>query len=384
VPSLALPAPRSRLFDVPSRLTVLPDDMPQGHASGAAPFRLLLLGADAVAGRGVRSHQLSLAGCLARAIAGNTGHGADVDLVVADRSTPGHLDDLLRQHDVTGLDGVVLVLDDGRRARVPAAFGPELRRLLMSLLDRLPQGSPITVVVAPRLRDSEAEPMRDAGLFTKLCDAVTAAVGPLASVVSLPAGSGSSPSAGLYRAWADEIACALLPNLEDPQLWRGPARPLDERARQRAVRELGRLDEAWEAEFERFVCFARAGYGTRSASLSVIDGPRTRFLVRQGVDFEELPREDTICDSVISAPGGIIVGDARQDPRFRDIPPVADGTAAFYAGYRVESPNGQPVAVLCVFDPEPRPVLTQDIALLRDLALAAQRRVWELDRAGRR
>ena len=383
MPILALSASRSRLFDPPDRLAVLPDDMPQGHASGPAPFRFLLLGAEAVAGYGVRSHQLSLVGCLARAISGHTGHGTDVDLVVSERSTLERLEDLLRRQDVSDLDGVVLVLGESRRCRVPATYGHELRRVLISLLDRLPDGSSVTVAAAPRL--GHAESMRDERSFTRFCEVIAGAARSLASFVALTAaGSASSQSAGLYRIWAMDIASTLLPNLQEPQLWRLPGRCIDEQARQGAVYRMGTLDQSWVAEFERFVRLARAGYGTRSASLSVIDGPRTRFLVRQGIGFEHLPREDTICGSVISAPGGIIVGDARKDARFRSLPPVEDGTAVFYAGYRVESPQGQPVAVLCVSDPEPRPVLAQDIALLRDLALSAQQRVWELDRAAGR
>ncbi len=384
MPSLTLAAPRSPLLDPTGRLSVLPADMPRGHASGPAAHRFLLVGGEAVAGYGVRSHELSLVGCLARSISGHTGHGTDIELVVSDRSALGHLDELLRQQTVSSLDGVVLVLGQGRLPRLKAAYGAELRNLLVSLIDRLPEGSPVTVVAAPRLTALGADAVQDAARFDSFSRTVAQAARSLAAFVELPdPGPASRSASDLYRGWATAIVGALLPNMRDPQLWRVPRRPIDEVARQRAVDRMGILDRSWEAEFERFVSFARGGYGARSASLSVIDGSRTRFMGRQGVDMRDLPREDTICASVVSAAGGVIVGDARRDPRFRFLPPVEDGVAAFYAGYRVESPDGQPVAVLCVFDPEPRPVLTQDIALLRDLAFAAQRRLWELDRAAR-
>ena len=183
---------------------------------------------------------------------------------------------------------------------------------------------------------------------------------------------------GVYQAWGRTISDTLVPHLQDPQLWRTPQERIHEPSRQQAVDALGPLDRAWEAEFERFVTLARAAYGTRSAALSVIDGDTTRFLARRGIEVDALAREDTICASALSAQGGVIIGDARRDQRFQHLPWIRDGGVAFYAGCRVAGQDGQPVAVLCVFDEEPRPVLSQDIAVLRDLAHAAQRRVWEL------
>jgi hypothetical protein len=54
----------------------------------------------------------------------------------------------------------------------------------------------------------------------------------------------------------------------------------------------------------------------------------------------------------------------------------------FYAGYRIESADGAPLGSLCVFDPTPRgDVGEQDLVALRDLAIAAQRRLWDFQRA---
>ncbi len=364
------------------RLTALPRDMPWGHAPGPASYRLLLVGGDAVAGYGVGSHTLGLAGCLARSLSGRNGHGADVKLVVGERSAPRDLDGLLRGQRLGGLDGLVLVLDAVRFGWTAPGFGAELRRLVTALADRLPEGSPIIVLPAPAVgRGASLGPV---AWLRRYSEVVAAAVRPLASVVVLPDwDSSASPGRDLYRGWADAITDALLPQLREPQVLGTREEDVDEGSRQLAVARLGTLGASWEAEFERFASFARAGYGTRSASLSVVDGLRTRFLARQGIDFEVLRREDTICASVLSSPGGVIVGDARLDPRFRHLPPVEAGDAVFYAGYRVASPDGQPVAVLCVFDPEPRPVLGQDITLLADLAHAAQRRVWELHQTDR-
>jgi hypothetical protein len=328
----------------------------------------------------VRSHALGLAGCLARSMSGHTGHGTDVDLVVNDRPTVSSLDALLRRQRLDGIDGLVLVVGPGRHPRGASVDGAALRELLAALTERMPTGSPVTVVATPPL-DGPGSAGRE-GRHARFLDSVASAARPFASFVGLSVPQpGTISAAEHYRRWADEIAEVLCMHLLEPKVWRDPDRTIDEAARQRAVDHLGALDPTWEAGFERFVALARGAYGTRSAALSVVDGPWTRFLARQGIVVERTARESTICDRALSAPGGLIVGDARRDARYRDIVPVRSGDAAFYAGYPVESPDGQPVGVLCVFDPEPRPVLAQDIAPLRDFALAAQRRIWELERA---
>jgi hypothetical protein len=380
MPGITLTAPRPALGYSRGGVCVLPADMPQGHASGPAPYRFLLAGGESVAGRGVRSHDLGLVGCLARSIAGQTGHGTDVDLLVSEKPGLSSLDAVLRRQRLDGIDGVVLVVGPGRHPRGTSIDGAELRALLATLIDRMPDGSPITVVAAPQLDASGAAAIHETR-YARFLDAVAAAARPFASFVGLSTPRpGATSAAERYRRWGQEIAEVLGLHLLEPKVWRDPDRQVDEPARQGAVRRLGALDEIWESGFDRFVALARGAYGTRSAALSVIDGPWTRFLARQGIGVGLTARENTLCDPALSAPGGLIVGDARQESRYRDILPVRTGDAVFYAGYPVESPDGHPVAVLCVFDPEPRPVLAQDIAPLRDFALAAQRRIWELQR----
>ena len=57
---------------------------------------------------------------------------------------------------------------------------------------------------------------------------------------------------------------------------------------------------------------------------------------------------------------------------------VKTGDVRFYAGYRITGPDGAPFGALCVFDSEPRDVQEEDLTALRDLALDAQRRLWNL------
>jgi hypothetical protein len=248
----------------------------------------------------------------------------------------------------------------------------------------MPPTSPVSVVVESPTPWGAAGGSRREQIFGAFRSTVSDAVGPMAKLLELPGLSAAEPSSA-HRQRAAILAAHLRPRLREPNLWREPLDPMDETARHASVERLAVRDDEWETEFARIVALARAAYGTRFAALSVIDGDHTGYVVRRGFTTRELPREQTICDTTLRAHGGLAVGDAREDPRFRDCKSVRDGAVGFYLGHRVESPEGQPVAVLCVFDPEARSLPESDVLLLRDLALAAQRRLWEIvqGRSGR-
>jgi GAF domain-containing protein len=50
-----------------------------------------------------------------------------------------------------------------------------------------------------------------------------------------------------------------------------------------------------------------------------------------------------------------------------------DPLIRFYAGFPIESPSGERIGSLCVFDPKPRSLAEVDQVLLRELALLVQR-----------
>jgi serine phosphatase RsbU (regulator of sigma subunit) len=64
----------------------------------------------------------------------------------------------------------------------------------------------------------------------------------------------------------------------------------------------------------------------------------------------------------------MVVSDARTDEMFRDIPTVASGEIASYAGYPLLGPGGERVGALCVFGAESRDFTPTDLRLLHDLA----------------
>ncbi|MCF6506787.1 PAS domain-containing protein [Blastococcus sp. MG754426] len=82
------------------------------------------------------------------------------------------------------------------------------------------------------------------------------------------------------------------------------------------------------------------------------------------------PLEESLCTVTAALPAGeaLVVPDARADERVRDLPPVRAGVVGSYLGTVLSDSAGTPVGALCVFDPEPRPWASSEIATLRQLA----------------
>jgi PAS domain S-box-containing protein len=90
----------------------------------------------------------------------------------------------------------------------------------------------------------------------------------------------------------------------------------------------------------------------------------------------ESPLEDSLCAVTATGTGALVVSDAHDDERVRDLPPVTSGQVGSYLGIPLTGHGGQVIGALCVFGPEPRPWSDDDVATLRQLA---QSTVTELE-----
>ncbi|MCU1472882.1 GAF domain-containing protein [Amnibacterium sp.] len=355
---------------------VLPSGPPFAHASGADPYRLLLIGDESVAGHGVASHDLGPAGWLAREVAELTQHGVDVEVLgLSSLSSPGAEPTLTEQR-LRRVDAAVLLLNYQDFPHVAASTTDSTRLLVSRLRDHLTAATPIIVVAAPPLRTSPGSSRLQA--FSQRLRSSSAGFCTV-DFIDLEDSRGPiharTPSE-TYRSWAKPIAKGLVPRLHAPKQCGPTDEKVDEAVRQTAVEQLGARDGAWTARFDRYVSYIRAAYGTKYAALSVVDEEHTHFAVRYGFDRARMPKLETVCGSALLHPCGLLIGNARDDDRFRQRALVREGLAGFYAGYPVMSRDGHPVGVLCVFDPSERNVEQGDIALLRDFALGVQEELW--------
>ena len=67
----------------------------------------------------------------------------------------------------------------------------------------------------------------------------------------------------------------------------------------------------------------------------------------------------------------LVVTDAWNDERVRDLPPVATKQVGAYLGIPLSSASGRVIGALCVFGPDPRAWSDDDVATLRQLADSA-------------
>jgi GAF domain-containing protein len=183
------------------------------------------------------------------------------------------------------------------------------------------------------------------------------------------------------RGWAKSIAAHVVPRLHAGRFsGAGPAVE-GEAARLKALEALSLMDTPPEERFDRIAQLARRVFGTRFAAVTLVDGQRRWMKSAAGMAPAELPREQSYCQFTIGGAGATLIPDTRHDARTRHLAPTRAGVG-FYAGYPLRAPSGHVVGALCVFDPAPRERGAVDTALLRDLALLAQRELWTVPLGG--
>lgn len=146
-----------------------------------------------------------------------------------------------------------------------------------------------------------------------------------------------------------------------------------ERDRLAALMDLNILDTLPERDFDDLVRLAAAALGVESAAISLIDERRQWFKARHGIDETETSRDIAFCAHAVKARDALIVPDASLDTRFLANPFVTKHAGIrFYAGIPLILGSGHCLGTLCVFDPAPRPGLTdKQRAVLEDLARLA-------------
>ena len=376
-----------------------PSGPARGYSAGRDSLRALIFGAGPAVGWGVTTHDLALPGAFARALSASTGRGADVDLA-ADPSIciAGALQAILAMQ-LWRYDVVVIVLgvNDAIRLTPFDIWQEKLHQLVAGVEEATSPGTKVVVTgihpirsipifdsVLGTIADQHASTMN--GITEQACArSVRATYAPLTSFSAVDTKRHREPAA--FTHWAGEIAHAIPPGLNDAlRVPRDPHRPSvgDERTheanRQRAVDRM-QLDASPNIRLDRVVSIAQRALGTMSALLTVIDGDRQWHKARSGTELIDMVRIGAFCDFTIRTREGMIVSDAREDPRFRDnLYVTGDPFIRFYAGFPIESPTGERIGTLCVFDSAPRDESEVDMVYLRELAHLAQR---ELERDGR-
>ena len=382
------------LADVPR-----PTDDPRVHASGVDSDRILLFGSGLAMGWGVLSHDLALPGCLARAVSSLTGRGSDVDVIAGGEFRAATAIRELSTVIMDRYDAVVLTL--GLNESVVLSPATAWRRDFDALLDFIAQSTPprtpIFVV--------GIQAMTEIGQYDRVVSPVVAhhrrALNRVSSALAahrehvtfIPFDPPPRAQPTRYRTTAEYrqdgryLAERIAPTLDAAANPRGGERrprnvPIDSLARRNALDGLWSRDSAADERFDRLTEFARRSFHTPVAKITIVEGDRFWTRSSQGEAPTEGPRSDSICFTAIDGEDSLVIADASRDPRFAEMPHVKGSPPVrFYAGHRIEAPNGVPIGVLCVQDSVARDISEFDRALLRDIALLVQKEVWLGSRA---
>ncbi|WOI56095.1 PAS domain S-box protein [Palleronia sp. LCG004] len=116
------------------------------------------------------------------------------------------------------------------------------------------------------------------------------------------------------------------------------------------------LDTPAEVEFDDIAHLARDICGTETALIGFVLEDRQWFKARVGFDAPEIPIEGSVCAHALEGPDLLLIPDLKLDAR-TDSNPFVTGApfTRFYAGVRLETPDGTPLGTLCVMDGQPRP-----------------------------
>ena len=373
-----------------------PTDAPQVHAAGRDSDRVLIFGAGAAVGWGVATHNLALPGALARALSASTGRGADVDVIVDRGMSVAQSVSVLRTLNLMRYDAIIVVLgvNDALRLTPLSKWRKELSRLLavaseLSLHD--------TKIVVTGIQPIRSIPTFDRSLGTlagrhalalnretaALCASSAEKHSAQAHFVplALPRRSRTddrhrAPSE--YARWGKLLAASLSPLLSTQHHARGSRRndgivAVTEVCRQRAVDALVLRDDWSRSRLTDILTVAQRAFRAESATITLLDRDRLRYLAQVGTESYEISRTGSLCDAAIRGTGAMIVRDAHADGRFSTTVAERFGVR-FYAGFPIELHAGERIGTLCVVDSRPRqPDEHIDEVLLREFALMAQR-----------
>jgi len=155
-----------------------------------------------------------------------------------------------------------------------------------------------------------------------------------------------------------------------------PSTSAVEAARVAALDRYAILDSEPEQAFDDLVLLAAHVCHTPMAMISLLDDHRQWFKSLVGVQVRETPKDVSICVHAIQQNDLFIVGDTREDPRFRESPlVVGEPRIRFYAGEPLINEDGYALGTLCVLDREPRILDEEQKSALKTLGRLALRQM---------
>lgn len=148
-----------------------------------------------------------------------------------------------------------------------------------------------------------------------------------------------------------------------------PPFPTNEARRLESLRGYQVLDTSPQRSYDDLNELATRICGAPIGVLSLVDENRQWFKSKIGIRDLQSPRPDSFCTWTVLGHDVMVVPDARQDARFRELSMVRGGPRVrFYAGAPLLTAKSDAIGALCVMDTIPRRLSPLQIDALRILA----------------
>lgn len=137
--------------------------------------------------------------------------------------------------------------------------------------------------------------------------------------------------------------------------------------------------------FDHYARLVRRLLRVPTSTVTIVEAHRQIFPGASGLrephrSTRQTPISHSYCQYVVADEQPLLVSDARQDVRLAANPAIPDLDAIAYAGWPLHDGNGRTIGSLCAIDSEPREWTSEEVLILRDLALACSA---ELQQSGR-
>lgn len=124
-----------------------------------------------------------------------------------------------------------------------------------------------------------------------------------------------------------------------------------------------------EDQFKDLAKLASKVAGTEISLINLIDSFTQWSVAKQGIEVDQMPREDSVCTYTILGEKTFEVLDLTADERFMDKFYVADGPKlSYYFGIPLKDDNGLNLGALCVMDKNAKNLTAEKIELLKIIA----------------
>lgn len=365
---------------------LVPRDSPQVHTRGTNPDRVLIVGDGAATGRGVLTHDLGLAGYLARSLTSRTNRATDVDLDVDGAMTIHSGLAALARHDLARFDVVILSFGANEALGLMSTrlWTAGLRDTFRETAARAPVSTKMFVLAIPTFGLNPHFPKALARRVDRRGRQLNAATSHFVNeqphMVFVPESQGHAfelEGAHFYRQWAEQIADRISDNLDPKRPQIASTAQADEKERQRALQRFESINREKRLDFEQFTRKAKNIFGAEIAAVTFIRSDTQTMHAAIGTALTEISRADSFCNITIRRTGHLVIHDTTLDARYADYMLASSSHGIrFYAGYPLEDPQGHRIGALCIMDTHPQAFTDYDAAALRSLALDIQKHIY--------